>query len=479
VIAVKGIISRGGQFATYAPINVTAFAGATAEGVWQLAAKVGVWFNQRAGEVELTFDDIATMYSNFKNGLYPKSPQQLPVDYEHLSVQKDRKPGDGKAAGWIADVDLRAEGNELWALVNWNADAKTAITNGEYKGFSPLFSGDWVTHGKKHLGVTLLGGALTNYQTIPDCVVTCSLDPRMMASVADLPYTDREERVREALTARFPPAYRDGGIDYQSYVYARWVWEDRVTFSRGGRTFEIAYHFNDDLSITFEGNEYEVTVNTTPVTALSGGIVMKVKNAQGQEVDIPAASFAALTLDNLSEIPAVKELRAKVPAEGARVVDVKTFDSLSLSVTTLDATVKALSSENEKLKTQAATSAAKAVEAEIDSVISAGKALPADKPFLIKLSNTSTELYEERMTAIKAIDKPIIKLDTEHGTGATGTTPSAIVAMENAIVEERKLDPKIDTAEAVSRISKKNITLVDAYNRAARPVFGPEATVGQ
>lgn len=472
----RGLLARGGNFGYFAPLDAKALDASTG-GVWQLAAKVGTWFNVRHGEVEITIDDVAQMYSNFKNGLYPPKPQQLPIDYEHLSIKPDRKPGDGKAAGWILDADLRENGNELWILANWTDDAKASIRKGEYKGFSPLFASKWTTHGKKEIGVTLLGGALTNYQTIPDCVVTCSLDPltKDLATVGDLPLGERERRVYEAINAAYPPVYKPNGeMDWSSYASPRFVWDDRVTFTRGEKTYEQGYTFNDDLSVTLDGDPYEVVINTTPVVAASllGGIVMKVKNAQGQEIDIPAASLATLSLDALSEIPAVKDLRAKVPAEGTRVVPVAEFDTLTTQVQALSSEVTNLKTQNTTLSAQAETSRLVALDARIDAVIRTGKALPADREFLQKLAKTVPALFEERIVALEAAPKPVFDLNVEHGSGDAGAAPNAVTMFANAVEEEKKADPKIDHGEAMKRASAKKPALAKAYSAAMTPAFG-------
>lgn len=140
--------------------------------VWIQVAAAGTWKHPRYGDVVITTDDLARMFQNFKSGSHPLSPVELPVDYDHLSTQPDRKPGDGIAAGWYKDLSLRRDGRELWGLIEWTPAARKKIQDKEYRYFSPTFHPKW----RDDLGVTLLGGALTNYPTLPGCVVTCSLD---------------------------------------------------------------------------------------------------------------------------------------------------------------------------------------------------------------------------------------------------------------------------------------------------------------
>lgn len=481
------VSALGGNFAFFTPIDdrSLAFAGdGSRKPVWIPAAAQGVWYNARHGEVPITADDIERMFTNFREGLYPPKPQELPIDYEHLSVKPDRKAGDGKAAGWIKDLEVRENAEldrkELWALVEWNDDGAKSIEKKEYRGFSPLFHPNWITHGKKELGVTLLGGALTNYQTIPDCVVTCSMDPQAasrrylelstlavpLASVDQLPYSERERRVREAIDAKYPVAYRDGGADFSTFVYVRDVFDDRVIFTRGSKTYEQSYAYNDDLSVTFDGEAREVIVEYSPIAASNTGEpTMKVKNAKGEEVDIPAASFAGFTLDALAEIPVVKELMGKVPGADVKVVPAKEFDQLTTQVQTLSTEVNSLSSRATKAEDELKAAKVRERDAVIDGLIATGKILPADKEHLIELANEAPALFEKRVTALKTA-QPVIRLGAEYGGSGGGEASSPIVAFDNLVASEKQADTKIDTAEAIKRAAAKNPELARARNQA-------------
>ena len=473
-----------GQFAFFTPItDAVALATGQAGPQWIVAAEVGVWAHPTYGDVEINAEDIQRMFDNFASGVHPPKPQELPVDFEHLSVKKDRKPGDGIAAGWIQDVELREDGTQLWALVDWTDDAREKIRKKQYKGFSPLFHPNWRAHGKGQVGMTLLGGALTNYQTIPSCVVTCSLDPadvRRLATATDLPYGDRETRVREALTAKFPIQYKAGEPDYTSYVWPRFVFEDRVAFERFGKTWEIAYTFNEDLSVTFDGEPYEVLVTTSPVIAAStipneenDMKTFKTKNAKGEDVEIPLDSLGALSLDILAEaVPAVKDLRAKVPTEGTKVVSAVEFDSLTSTVQALSASVETLSADNKRLKDEGAANKAKAIDAEITGLVSSGKMLPADVEFMKSLASTNEELYTARVTALKAA-QPVIKLDTVHsvdGRPANGTGP--VFEFDSLVTAAKTADPKLSFADAVRKVAAENPALATARNRALSVPIG-------
>ncbi len=67
----------------------------------------------------------------------------LPIDYEHQSEQaRDGKSGPVPVAGWIKDLQLRADG--IWGQVSWTDRAAELIRNKEYRFLSPaiLFEKD-------------------------------------------------------------------------------------------------------------------------------------------------------------------------------------------------------------------------------------------------------------------------------------------------------------------------------------------------
>src|SRR5262249_53483316 len=100
------------------------------------------------------------MLSNFQETT-PQPPTRLPVDYDHLSMDP-QKPGDGIAAGWFLDLELRNGDTELWGLIEWTPRAAEAIAAKEYQGVSPSFSRNYTSKEGKSCGTTLLAAAITN-----------------------------------------------------------------------------------------------------------------------------------------------------------------------------------------------------------------------------------------------------------------------------------------------------------------------------
>lgn len=128
---------------------------------WMQVAKTGSFVSTRYGAFSITKDDLRTMLDNFTH-VTPKPPTRLPVDYDHLSMQPE-KPGDGIAAGWMSDLELRNEGTELWARVEWTPDAAKRIEAKEYQFVSPSFVKDHVSKTGEKIGTTLVAAAITNH----------------------------------------------------------------------------------------------------------------------------------------------------------------------------------------------------------------------------------------------------------------------------------------------------------------------------
>lgn len=124
-------------------------------------AKTGTFFSPVYGKVTLTAQDLTTMFQNFKMRT-PRAPTQLPIDYDHLS-DDPKKPEDGKAAGWVEDLEVRDAGNTLWARPKWTKRAAQLLSEGAYRWCSPYFLVDYLDKdtGQK-IGPTLKAVAITN-----------------------------------------------------------------------------------------------------------------------------------------------------------------------------------------------------------------------------------------------------------------------------------------------------------------------------
>lgn len=127
----------------------------------QVAKTIDDAVSSRYGKFSITKDNLRQMLANFQKG-QPQSPTRIPVDYDHLSMDP-QKPGDGIAAGWFIDLELREHDTELWGLVEWTPKAAEAIKSKEYQGVSPSFSRNYTDKQGLKRGTTLLAAAITNH----------------------------------------------------------------------------------------------------------------------------------------------------------------------------------------------------------------------------------------------------------------------------------------------------------------------------
>lgn len=180
-------------------------------------AKTGIFHSPVYGRIEITPGDLATMLRNFKTKT-PLPPTQLPVDYDHLS-DEPKQPEDGKAAGWVLDLELRDDGNTLWCKADWTKRAAQLIAEGAYRFVSPFFLTDYTDKatGKK-IGPTLKAVAITNrpflegMQPIPAPAIAFSEkladqfknEPRVARA---MPHSDKESSsmAQEAIAAADAP----------------------------------------------------------------------------------------------------------------------------------------------------------------------------------------------------------------------------------------------------------------------------------
>jgi len=123
---------------------------------WIHAMPIGKYEHPVYGELDFTPERVQAYADSVKN---KTRGVELDIDYDH-------KAKDSKAAGWVKDADVRADG--LWLSVAFTPPAMTALKNKEYKYFSPEFHDEWTdSKGVKHKNV-LFGGGITNRPFLKD-----------------------------------------------------------------------------------------------------------------------------------------------------------------------------------------------------------------------------------------------------------------------------------------------------------------------
>jgi len=115
-------------------------------------AKVCKGYHPSYGEVVITKEDLISMVNNFKSKV-------TGVD---LAINEDHKKGE--AFAWFKELFMSFDEQTLLAQVTWNTKGTQALSNKEYRYFSPELRFNFVhPHTGESHGPTLVGGALTNY----------------------------------------------------------------------------------------------------------------------------------------------------------------------------------------------------------------------------------------------------------------------------------------------------------------------------
>lgn len=124
---------------------------------WAHVAMLGEWRGHSKGEFQFTQDAFTEILRNFAAQANP-----IPWDYEHDTFNPDTT-GPKPASGWVKRLELRNNGTELWAYVDWTPRAADMIRAGEYRFCSPVV--DFESFDRKSnnpIGAELLSVALTN-----------------------------------------------------------------------------------------------------------------------------------------------------------------------------------------------------------------------------------------------------------------------------------------------------------------------------
>jgi hypothetical protein len=104
------------------------------------------------GKLKITQEHLESMELNYKSNV-------TGVD---LAVNEDHRKNE--AFGWFKDVFLSFDKQTLFGQVKWNSKGNQALSEKEYRYFSPEFRFNYIhPHSGEEHGPTLLGGALTNY----------------------------------------------------------------------------------------------------------------------------------------------------------------------------------------------------------------------------------------------------------------------------------------------------------------------------
>lgn len=428
---------------------------------WIQLFKTGKFWDPRYGTFSITPKDLAQIYENFKT-VTPEPPYRLPIDYNH-GTSHPNTAEEGKAAGWITDLSVRGNGEQLWGLVEWTEPAAEMIAAKEYQFVSPTFAYDYTHSNGEDIGTTLLAAAITN-RPVLEGMEPLTLSQHGTLRLADGGTTDtaamfsfdeQRRRVQAELSEAFGVAYGFGDCGPCAGCYLVDLFDGRAIYRQytnngSGDLFEVAFEITADGDVHFTGTPTEVVAD---YRRLSGEQQMAktitVKDAKGNDVNLSEEVVLSLARDH-----------APAPAPAAPNVELaKQVTDLSVKVEASAATILELTAANAALKKDAHE---KDATARVDKLVAAGKVTPADRDETITLaieSPAAFTLFEKQMAKRPAVVAYGQRTGSETDTGAQSASDEVIGL---ARVEQDK-DKTLSSAAAMERVFRANPELYARY----------------
>ena len=122
------------------------------------------------GQFTITSETLRVMKANFDTNVRRLSGKEIAVDYSHKSG--------AEASGWINAIELRENDSQMWATINWTANAAQKITEREFRYISADIVFGYIDNetGVNH-GPVLMGAGLTNRPHIKDMEIILNEKP--------------------------------------------------------------------------------------------------------------------------------------------------------------------------------------------------------------------------------------------------------------------------------------------------------------
>ncbi len=425
---------------------------------WMQVAVVGQYEHGDYGKFSITADDLRQMLDNFTSGTYPVPPTELCIDYDHLSLRPPAA-GDGKAAGWVKQLQLRENDQELWARVEWTETGHRSVSSHEYRFVSPVFDKHFTSHTGDEIGCTFLGAAITNLpflQGMAPIAARAGTKRPAVIALAEFSHGEICGRIQDALQEYLNCDEWACFVQDVYDAYAVYYYRDAL--------YRIGYAIADNGAVTFDGQPQEVTVNYTVLTARQKGPAMNaitLKDAQGRDVQIDSAT--------LEQTELVKTLRAQVPAKDTVVLSAAQVETMQSSITKLTGDVTALTATvaSERAAREAAEKTLREADAdaEVDKVLRAGKILPAQKDIYREIALNNRELFT-KLTATLPVVSPLRPHPIGSGSDGAATAWDTIQTKAKAL---RQAKPSLTQQQAEAQVMKDEPELYAQHEAETSP----------
>lgn len=422
---------------------------------WIQVLRVGKFWSPRYKDFSVTKSTLSKMVENFLT-VTPKAPTELPLDYNH-GTNRPETVEQGKAAGWIKSLELRADGTELWADVALTAEAAELVRNEEYRFVSATFEFDHThTDGEdrqKKIGPTLMAAALTNTPFVEGMAPVSLSDAIALAddegAEGEFSYDEQRRRVQGALSDIF------GVGDYGCCgVYLEALFDGYAIYCESdGCKYRVEYTLGADGVVTFMSDPVEVRVAYEPLPsgATEMAKTIKVKDAKGNEIELTEEVALALA----------KEHAPKPAAGGSDVTALSNrLDEMEVSLTKQQTEITELTAKNKALEDEKKQMHA---SQKVDALIRAGKIEPKAKEEWTKLALADRETFKKLTDVL-----PVIRTyGAGDGTSDDVEKMSAAEEVTALARQEQEKDAKLSLADATSRVFNKNPALYERYKKEA------------
>jgi phage I-like protein len=413
---------------------------------WIQVLRTGKFWSPRYKNFAVTTATLARMVENFKT-VTPKTPTELPLDYNH-GTNRPETIEQGKAAGWIQDLEVREDGTELWAHVRLTAEAADLVRNEEYRFVSATFEFDHVhtdgEHRKKSIGPTLASAALTNTPFVEgmapvklakESAVALDDDAAMEPPWASFSHDEQRRRVQEALSV----TYGDSGC------YLVDLFDGRAVYRETDGLFFVSYTIDAAGAVAFTDDPTECVADYRPLAQPAGAemATIKVKDAKGTEFELSEETVKALAKEH-------------APKPAASAADETALDEIRTSLANSQTENLEMAKRVATLETEKKEMAAKTL---VDALIRAGKVPLKKREQYVTLAINDRKTFTELTT-----DLPVIyQFGKETGSGDDGGDQSATQEVLALAREAMTSNTKLTQSDAIAQVLGKHPGLYERY----------------
>lgn len=257
-------------------------AAGDAEAKWQQLFPMGVRYRRDFpdGKVNFTPQYFGVMLRNWEEAGKPS----LMVDYFHKGPGEEHPIADKIAAGWIENLELRADG--LYALIKWTEKARGHIVADELRCLSPYFAHNAMSRltGKLQ-GPTLGGAGLLNDPFLQDLqpVSASANDPQRGSSGSSS--RTNGDTVNKLICAALGIAEDSDEAAIMLALSAK--------LTKLGDFEKSGAKMNADVSAKLSANESALKLATEQITTLTKKLDEQATSAKDAEISATVAKLEA------------------------------------------------------------------------------------------------------------------------------------------------------------------------------------------